>query len=168
MKTGAGAHACPAGGSRGLTDGEKAMVASVFGSAIDPSPVTIRRRKWFPLQPGNTVMAPCGHIHFPADHALYCDDFATGTLSARGLFIHEMTHVWQAQQRGKYWLVLMRHPFCRYDYTIRPGQPLHSYGIEQQAEIVRHVFLLRKGSALRGAPPLHQLESILPFKPPHA
>ncbi|ARU16105.1 vgr related protein [Croceicoccus marinus] len=159
------AHACPVGGSRGLTDGEKALVASVFGSAIDPAPVTIRRGKWFPLQPRNTVMAPCGHIHFPADHGLYCDDFADGSLLAQGLFIHEMTHVWQSQQRGKYWLVLMRHPFCRYDYAVRPGQPLHRYGIEQQAEIVRHVFLLRRGFALRGAPPLLQLESILPFRP---
>lgn len=85
------AHACPVGGSRGLTDGEKALVASVFGSAIDPAPVTIRRGKWFPLQPRNTVMAPCGHIHFPADHGLYCDDFADGSLLAQGLFIHEMT-----------------------------------------------------------------------------
>ncbi|WP_230293515.1 vgr related protein [Croceicoccus sp. Ery5] len=158
-------HACPVGGTRGLTDGEKAMVASVFGSAIDLEPVTVRRSKWFPLQPRNTVMAPCGHIHFPTGHTQYCDDFAYASLSAQGLFIHEMTHVWQAQQRGKYWLVLMRHPFCRYDYAIRPGLPLDRYGIEQQAEIVRHVFLLRQGHKLRGAPPLKQLETILPFEP---
>lgn len=135
----------------------------MFGDAIDTAPVTIRRSKWFPLQPRNTVMAPCGHIHFPTQHALYCDDFAHGSISAQGLFIHEMTHVWQAQQRGKYWLVLMRHPFCRYDYAVRPGLPLTRYGIEQQAEIVRHVFLLRRGYGLLGAPPLDQLESILPF-----
>ncbi|GGD64934.1 hypothetical protein GCM10010990_13000 [Croceicoccus mobilis] len=136
---------------------------SMFGTAIDTGPVSIRRRKWFPFQPSNTVMAPCGHIHFPAEHAHYTDDFADASITAQGLFIHEMTHVWQAQQKGKYWLVLMRHPFCRYDYSVRPGWPLKRYGIEQQAEIVRHVFMLRRGRTVRGAPPLAQLESILPF-----
>lgn len=156
-------HACPAGATRNLTDGEKALVRSVFGHAIDVDPVTIRRRRWFPFQPVNTAMAPMGHIHFPAEHVLYHDDFSAGPLHAQGLFIHEMTHVWQAQERGRFWLPLMRHPFCRYDYAIRPGLPLHRYGIEQQAEIVRHAFLLRSGYGLRGAPPLEQLESILPF-----
>lgn len=108
-------------------------------------------------------MAPMGHIHFPAEHVDYHEDFAAAPLSAQGLFIHEMTHVWQAQERGRFWLVLMRHPFCRYDYAIRPGQPLRSYGIEQQAEIVRHAFLLERGYNLRGAPALAQLQTILPF-----
>ena len=126
--------------------------------------MTIRRKRWFPLQPTNTVMAPTGHIHFPGKTALYCDDFAAASLVRQGLFIHEMTHVWQSQTKGRYWLVLWRHPFCRYDYAIRPGWPLKRYGIEQQAEIVRHAFLLREGHPLRGAPPREQLQSILPFK----
>jgi len=150
---------------RGLTDGEKSLVRSVFGAAIDVEPVTIRRKRWFPFQPANVAMAPMGHIHFPSEHISYADDFASAPLTAQGLFIHEMTHVWQAQERGRFWLPLMRHPFCRYDYAIRPGQPLHKYGIEQQAEIVRHAFLLRMGYALRGAPPAAQLETILPFTP---
>ncbi|MDT0575540.1 vgr related protein [Croceicoccus sp. F390] len=156
-------HACPAGRSRGLTDREKALVAAVFGPALDTAPVLVKRRRWFPLQPTNTVMAPTGHIHFAPQSQLYCDDFGFASLWLQGLFIHEMTHVWQSQQRGRYWLPLMRHPFCRYDYTIKPGFRLPQYGIEQQAEIVRHVFLLRSGHALPGAPPLAQLESILPF-----
>lgn len=139
------------------------MVRAVFGNALDTDKVTIRRRRWFPLQPVNTIMAPCGHVHFPAKTTLYRDDFTDAPLTMQGLLIHELTHVWQAQQRGRFWLVAMRHPFCRYDYAIRPGQPLASYGIEQQAEIVRHVFLLRAGYRMPGAPPLAQLESILPF-----
>ena len=38
------------------------------------------------------------------------------------------------------------------------------YGLEQQGEIVRHTFLLRRGFIFPGAPPLATLESILPFK----
>jgi len=40
-------------------------------------------------------------------------------------------------------LPLARHPFCRYDYKLVPDKPFTKYGIEQQAEIVRHVFLLK-------------------------
>ena len=128
------------GAQRPLTPGEARLVRDVFGEAVDPQPVTIRRRRWFPFQPRETVMAPCGHIHFHPHGSRYSDDFSSEGPALRGLFVHEMVHVWQAQTRGKLWLPLMRHPFCRYDYTIRPGWPLARYGIEQQAEIVRHAY----------------------------
>lgn len=81
------------------------------------------------------------------------------------LTVFKLTHVWQAQQKGRFYLPFMRHPFCHYRYTIKPGWPLKRYGLEQQAEIVKHVFMLREGHPFPGAPPLAQLESILPFKP---
>lgn len=95
-------------------------------------------------------MAPCGHLHFPPSSPWYCDDFSEAEPQLQGLFIHEMTHVWQTQQRGRWYLPLHRHPFCRYAYSLRPGWPLTRYGIEQQAEIVRHAFLLRNGWKLAG------------------
>ena len=141
------------------------LVRSVFGSAIDLDDVSIKRRKWFPLQPRRVAMTPCGHIHFHPSAEAYCDDFARADINAQGLFIHEMTHVWQTQQKGEWYLVLMRHPFCRYDYTIRPGWRLEQYGLEQQAEIIRHAFQLRQGATVRGAFPREVYESILPFRP---
>lgn len=42
---------CPVGGERFLSTGEIALARSMFGDAIDYAKVTIRRRKWFPLQP---------------------------------------------------------------------------------------------------------------------
>ena len=42
------------------------------------------------------------------------------------------------------------------------GTPAAPHWDWAQAEIVRHVFLLRHGLPLPGAPPLEQLESILP------
>lgn len=95
-------------------------------------------------------MAPQGDIHFHPRGEAYCDDFSRENLARQGFFIHEMTHVWQTQSRGRWYLVLNRHPFCRYDYALKPGQPLEAYGIEQQAEIVRHAFLLRHGARLPG------------------
>jgi hypothetical protein len=147
--------------SRPLTDGERNLAASVFGSAIDYDPVRIHQSKWAFFQPRNVVMAPSGHLHFHPKGSLWCEDFSQRLLHAQGLFIHEMVHVWQ-HQRGV-WLPLARHPFCRYSYALKPGWPLHRYGIEQQAEIVRHAFLLRQGATLPGAPPLEQYRSILPF-----
>ena len=95
-------------------------------------------------------MAPGGHIHFHPGSTRYCDDFSLAEMSLQGLFIHEMTHVWQAQTKGSWYLPLRRHLFCRYHYCLKPGWPLSRYGIEQQAEIVRHAFLLRNGWKVAG------------------
>jgi hypothetical protein len=138
------------GGERGLTSGEIALARSVFGDAIDYPAVRLRRRKWFPFQPRKVTMAPRGNIHFHPDSSAYCDDFSAEGVLRQGLLIHELTHVWQTQSRGEWYLVLNRHPFCRYDYTLRPGRPLTSYGIEQQAMIVQHAFWLRRGMRIAG------------------
>lgn len=148
-----------------MTQGEVDLAASVFGDAIDYAPVRIRRRKFFPLHPRGVTMAPMGHLHFHPGAAHYCDDFAAATLERKAHFIHEMVHVWQTQSRGRWYLVTRRHPWCRYDYAIRPGWLLEDYGIEQQAEIVRHAFLVGNGGRVAGAPPLDVYAAILPFRP---
>jgi hypothetical protein len=125
--------------------------------------VRIKRRRWFPFQPVETLMAPTGHLHVHPKSSFYVDDFAAVGLQAQALFLHEMTHVWQTQHKGRWYLPLMRHPLCRYDYTLRPGWRLDRYGIEQQAEIVRHVFLIERGVHLPGAPPLASYRGVLPF-----
>lgn len=107
-------------------------------------------------------MAPNGHLWFHPKSDLFCEDFCDRELSLQGLFIHELVHVWQ-HQKGIF-LPLRRHPFCRYDYSLKPGWKLHQYGLEQQAEIVRHIFLLRQDAKIGGAPPLSQYDGILPFQ----
>lgn len=151
------------GGERPLTPGECALARSVFGAALDPAPVRVRRRRFFPFQPVGTVMAPMGHIHFHPGSTDYHDDFSTAPLALQGLFIHELVHVWQTQQHGRFYLPLVRHPFCRYGYTFEPGKPFTAYGIEQQAELVRHAFLAAQGAPAAQAPPLIALQEVLPF-----
>jgi hypothetical protein len=158
------AACCPPGGDRPLTTGERDLVHAVFGDAIDCDPVRIKRRRWFPFQPAETLMAPTGHVHFHPASSLYVEDFAETGRQAQALLLHEMTHVWQTQRKGRWYLPLMRHPLCRYDYTLRPGWKLQRYGLEQQAEIVRHVFLLESGVHVPGAPPLESYRGVLPFK----
>lgn len=148
---------------RTLTLEEVGLARSVFGDAIDYAEVRVHNRAWWPLQPRRVTMAPDGHLWFHPKGGLFCDDFCSSPLSRQALFIHEMTHVWQAQRSGRWWLPLMRHPFCRYDYELLPGKPFARYGIEQQAEIVKHAFLLRRGASVSGKPDLTVYERLLPF-----
>ena len=145
--------------SRSLTPGETKLARSVFGDAIDYSKVRLIHGKWWPFQPKTAAMAPCGNIHFHPGGTLWTEDYSKEPLWEQGFFIHEMTHVWQAQTRGRFYLPLMRHPFCRYSYDVIPGRPFTNYGLEQQAEIARHVFLSERGAKV-AAPP----SSILPFR----
>jgi hypothetical protein len=146
---------------RPLTLDEIALARSVFGDAIDYARVTINARKYWWFQPKRVTMAPNGALWFHPKGGLYCEDFCARDINAQGLFIHEMVHVWQ-HQRGIF-LPLARHPFCRYDYSIKPGWPLNRYGIEQQAEIVRHYFMLQQGFKLAGSPGIEVYAGIVPF-----
>ena len=149
--------------ARHLTRGEIEMARSVFGDSIDYPAVRLVRRKWWPFQPRGIVMAPCGHIHFHPADPNWREDFAQAEWSLQGLFMHEMTHVWQAHRSGRFYLPLMRHPFCRYAYRFDEGRPFLRYGLEQQAELVRHAFLQRRGIRPATAADLAQIEPILPF-----
>ncbi|WP_254601988.1 vgr related protein [Sphingomonas bacterium] len=145
--------------SRGLTTGERALAAAMFGAALDPDPVEIRRWRWWPLQGREWVMAPRGHLHFHPEGTAYSPDFARESVPMQAFFLHELTHVWQ-YQRGVS-LVLRRHPFCRYRYRLEPGRAFADYGIEQQGEIVRHAHLLRHGLAVPGQPSSSAYEALL-------
>ena len=150
-------------GARPLTQGEIALARTMFGAAIDYDRVTMVRRRWWPLQPKGIVMAPSGNIHFHPDDPNWREDYADAPLLLQGLFMHEMTHVWQAQKGGRWFLPLMRHPFCRYDYAYREGHAFGRYGIEQQAEIVRHLFLIARGQAIT-RPEIAGIAANLPFR----
>lgn len=149
--------------ARPLTDAEKALIRSTFGEAIAPDRITIRRARWWPLQPRNVLMAPDGHLWCHPDGPLWRPCYASASMAMQGLFIHEMTHVWQAQHGGRWYLPLMRHPFCRYVYTLKPGKRFARYGIEQQAEIVADAFLLARGVERPGKPDLAVYRALLPF-----
>ena len=145
--------------NRPLTAGEIALARSIFGDAIDYALVRLVRRKWWPFQPRNAAMAPSGNIHFHPHGHLWSEDFSEEKLGLQGLFMHELTHVWQSQKRGPLYLPLMRHPFCRYTYELKHGRPFERYGLEQQAEIVRHRFLADRGAVPHICPP----RALLPF-----
>jgi hypothetical protein len=145
--------------SRGLTAGEIALAQSIFGEAIDYSKVRLVKGKWWPFQPSNAAMAPNGNIYFHPRAGGWSDDFSGEPLGRQGFFMHELTHVWQAQKGGRFYLPLMRHAFCRYRYRLVPGQPFRRYGLAQHAEIIRDRFLADRGVARSVVPP----RELLPF-----
>jgi hypothetical protein len=151
---------------RPLSSGEIALARSVFGEAIDYAKVRVHERKYWPFHLRDWIMAPTGDLWLHPDGPLTGIDFAAAGIGLQGLFIHEMTHVWQHQKGLR--LLLRRHPFCRYAYRIAPGKPFERYGIEQQAEIVRDAFLAGRGAARRSADPAADYAALLPFRPRRA
>ena len=145
--------------ARTLTRGEIELVRSIFGSSIEVERVRLILGKWWPLQPRGSAMAPMGDIWFHPEGGGWSEDFAKEPLGQQAYFIHEMAHVWQAQKGGRFYLPLMRHPLCRYSYALEPGKAFRRYGIEQQAEIVRHRFLADRGAPVPVLPP----RELLPF-----
>ncbi|MFO1256417.1 MAG: hypothetical protein U1E37_12240 [Sphingomonadaceae bacterium] len=110
-------------------------------------------------------MAPAGHLHFHPLSESYCEDFSAASPHLQAHFIHEMTHVWQAQTRGWWYLPLIGPFQRRYRYVLKPGKRFSDYGIEQQAEIVAHAFMLRRGwKPGSGADPA-ALEAVLATAP---
>ena len=159
--------ASPRQAGRPLTPGERTLAATMFGGAIAYDRVRLHRAKWWPLHPRSTIMAPDGDIWFHPEGPHWRDDFAAASRMMQGLFLHEMTHVWQAQRGGRWFLPLMRHPFCRYAVRLRPGRRFGRYGLEQQAELVRHAFLLREGERIAGTGTLADYARLLPFGRPN-
>ena len=99
---------------------------SVFGDAVDTARVRLVEGKWWPFQPSASAMAPMGSIYFHPDGGGWSEDFSRESLGGKAFFIHEMTHVWQSQRGGRFYLPLMRHPFCRYSYAAPAGQAVRT------------------------------------------
>jgi hypothetical protein len=109
------------------------------------------------LWPGRSL------VLYPPDEARA--DFVEASLSEQGIFIHEMTHVWQSQQGVNLLLAKLRagDTAASYAYDLTPECAWDGFNIEQQAMIVQHAFLLRRGRLARH--PETAYLAVLPFRP---
>ncbi|MGU1153020.1 DUF2345 domain-containing protein, partial [Pseudomonas aeruginosa] len=130
---------------RALSEGEISLAKGVFGDSIDYSTVRLRDEDYVPWQGKDYVMAPNGHIYF-GEELRGVADWSLESLQRQGLFIHEMTHVWQ-HQHGVNVLLVGAYQQARqfllgdqYAYRLEPGKTLKDYNIEQQGDIVRDYF----------------------------
>lgn len=138
---------------RRLTAGEIALAQSVFGDSIDYDAVRLHSRRLLPfgIQKQHQAMAYRSHTSYP--RSAYSEDFSMETdAQKQSVFIHEMVHVWQHQNRvlstpKEAARETLKHKFNyqkSYHYTLMPKRDLTSYGFEQQAAIVQDYFLLTR------------------------
>lgn len=138
---------------RRLTAGEITLAKTIFGDSIDYDAVRLHNRRLLPLgiQEKHQAMAYRSHTSFP--RSAYSDDFSKETdAKKQSVFIHELVHVWQHQNRvlstpKEAVKETLKHKFNyqrSYHYTLSKNKDLTAYGFEQQAAIVQDYFLLTR------------------------
>lgn len=142
--------------NRHLTAGEIALCKTVFGTSIDYAKVTVHPTRFLPFQPSGCSMAPNGHLYM---YGTFKDDYTAEGAEWRTHFMHEMTHVWQYQNKVLDPIMAaieltIRSGFnymAGYAYKLEAGKDLVSYNMEQQASIVEDYYALTRESN-----PFHQ------------
>ena len=135
---------------RPLTAAEQALAREMFGDGIDAGRIRILAAPWL----GRAFVAGPSLIVWPARSLP--QSFGEAPLGAQATFVHELTHVWQAQNGiALLWAKLRagdRAAAYAYDLALEPD--FARLNIEQQAMVVEHAFL-----AARGAPTPHPAET---------
>jgi hypothetical protein len=133
--------------NRPLTAGEIELLKPIFRDGIDYAKVRVINNS-FPLQPANVYMTPRGHVYAPG--GLWSADFSKASSGTRGVFVHEMTHVWQFANGmdlvGQGFVEFTKHRGQyekAYPYELERGRDLTEYGMEQQASIVEDYFTIK-------------------------
>ena len=131
---------------RRLTPGETRLARQVFGTAVACSRVRIGGGGFgrFAVTLGSRLCLPS---------YLRSADFSLAQPALQGLFVHELTHVWQFQTRPLGTLISWARVLLSGGYGY--GMPGYRYplpfgdfrklNLEQQASVVEHAFLLRQG-----------------------
>lgn len=131
---------------RALTAGERALADEAFADALDLDAIRILPAPW----PFNRAFVPGrwfgrDWIVWPA--GALPRDIAAAPLPLQAMLIHELTHVWQAQQGVNLLTGKIRagdRP-SSYEYPVGVDCAWGALNIEQQAMVVEHRFRLSRG-----------------------
>jgi len=137
---------------RPLTAGEIALAKLIFKDSIDYSAVRLHDKRILPpfIQDKSQAVAHGSSISFPRN--AYAEDFSKEPdAQKQSVFIHELVHVWQHQNKvlstpREGLKETLRHRFNyskAYLHKLEAGKDLVKYGFEQQAAIVQDYFLLK-------------------------
>jgi hypothetical protein len=143
---------------RRLTPAERGLAMTVFGRAID-----LPRVRILALPVWRRAFAPTGWlIAWPSLEALADFGAENVPLRLQARLVHELTHVWQAQQGVNLLFAKLRAGDGpgSYAYDLERGPEFARLNIEQQAMAVEHSFL-----AMRGARTPHKIEVYLAALP---
>jgi len=129
--------------------GEVELARSVFGDRIDLSRVRLVRLPAFlkrAFVPGR--FAGRSWICWPAGS--WAGDLSLGSLKRRATFVHELVHVWQAQQGVNLLIGKLRAGDGPKAYAYRCDADVKwaRLNIEQQASVIEHRYLLAQGATV--------------------
>jgi hypothetical protein len=117
------------------------LANEMFGAALDAARVRILA---IPVWNRAFVAGP-RLIVWPATEAV--GDFSQAPLPVQGVFVHELTHVWQAQNGISLLLSKIKagDSHASYAYDLTGDADFARLNIEQQAMVVQHAFLSARG-----------------------
>lgn len=131
---------------RSLTPGERALAIEAFGDALGLDDIRFLPAPW----PFTRAFVPgrwFGRDWIVWPRRTLPADIASAPVRLQALLIHELTHVWQAQQGVDLLTGKLRagdRP-SSYEYPVGMGCEWGGLNIEQQAMIVEHRFRLTRG-----------------------
>lgn len=136
---------------RRLTEAERGLAAEMFGPALDAGRVRLLA---LPVWSRAFVAGPALMV-WPAVEAPA--DFGAAPLGVQAVFVHELTHVWQAQRGVGLILAKIKagDGARAYAYDLTDGREFTRLNIEQQAMVVQDAFLSRRGQSTPHAPELY-------------
>lgn len=122
-----------------LTENEALLAKSVFGEAFNTSSI---RKHYYDGIPKNSNMTPHtiagiypdapDNMHFVSKFEQTAD-YGRAIPDKAGIFMHEMTHVWQHRGNRR-----DRAAACSiYEYKLKPQSRFADFCIEQQADIIK-------------------------------
>lgn len=124
---------------RALDDGERALLARVFGAGIDAGPIRVKAGRLGLLGTIGRAFVVGDTVHLPG--------LVDGSLAARvpALLVHELTHVWQHQHHGTRYLsecLLAQWLGDGYNVAVavEAGRGWIGLNFEQQAELLERAF----------------------------
>jgi len=128
---------------RPLTPGERGLAAEMFGRGLDAGRVKVLALPFW----NRAFVGGPGLMVWPATTARA--DFASAEVPLRtqAVFVHELTHVWQAQHGVSLVLAKIKagDGDASYAYDLQGGRAFTAMNIEQQAMVVEHAFLASRG-----------------------
>ncbi len=136
---------------RPLTDGERALAVEAFGDALTLAAIRVLPAPW----PFDRAFVPgrwFGRDWIVWPKQTLPPDIAAAPLRLQAMLIHELTHVWQAQQgvnllTGK---IRAGDKPSSYEYPVGIDCDWGGLNIEQQAMVVEHRFRLTHGEPAPG------------------
>ncbi|CAN5234282.1 hypothetical protein BH10PSE1_BH10PSE1_17990 [soil metagenome] len=136
---------------RSLSDGERRLAATVFGSTLDPDPVRLIGSPW----PFDRAFVPgtlAGRQWIVWPSRSLPDDIGVAPLTVQATLIHELVHVWQAQAGANLVFGKLRAGDgpSAYAYVADHDCRWEDLNIEQQAMIVEHRFRRSRGQTTPG------------------